>query len=63
MIQKLQKVSTKAINLSRTKKQKNSNVFKQHNLLTIQQSRQGVGKLRPTAREHLMKLRHIYKLK
>ena len=35
MIQKLQKVSTKAINLINTK-QKNSNVFQQHNLLTIQ---------------------------
>ena len=40
MIQKLQKVSTKAINLIKTKKQKNSNVFQQHNLLTIQQSEQ-----------------------
>ena len=40
MIQKLQKVSTKAINLINTKKQKNSNVFQQHNLLTIQQSKQ-----------------------
>ena len=39
MIQKLQKVSTKAINLINTK-QKNSNVFQQHNLLTIQQSKQ-----------------------
>ena len=40
MIQKLQKVSTKAINLINTKKQKNNNVFQQHNLLTIQQSKQ-----------------------
>ena len=40
MIQKLQKVSTKAINLINTKKQKNSNVFEQHNLLIIQQSEQ-----------------------
>ena len=40
MTQKLQKVSTKAINLINTKKQKNSNVFQQHNLLTIQQSGQ-----------------------
>ena len=40
MIQKLQKVSTKAINLNNTKKQKNSNVFQQQNLLTIQQSKQ-----------------------
>ena len=39
MIQKLQKISTKAINLINTKKQKNSNVFQQHNLLTIQQSK------------------------
>ena len=39
MIQKLQKVSTKAINLINTKKQKNSHVFQQHNLLTIQQSK------------------------
>ena len=39
MIQKLQKVSTKAINLINTK-QKNSNVFQQHNLLTIQRSKQ-----------------------
>ena len=36
MIQKLQKVSTKTINLISTKKQKNSNVFQQHNLLKIQ---------------------------
>ena len=40
MTQKLQKVLTKAINLINTKKQKNSNVFQQHNLLTIQQSEQ-----------------------
>ena len=40
MIQKLQKVSTKTIHLINTKKQKNSNVFKQHNLPTIQQSGQ-----------------------
>ena len=40
MIQKLQQVSTKAINWINTKKQKNSNVFQQHNLLTIQQSKQ-----------------------
>ena len=40
MLQRLQKVSTKAINLINTKKQKNSNVFQQHNLLTIQQSKQ-----------------------
>ena len=40
MIQKLQKVSTKAINLINTKEQKNSNVFQQHNLLTMQQSKQ-----------------------
>ena len=40
MIQKLQKVSTKAINLINTKKLKNSNVFQQRNLLTIQQSKQ-----------------------
>ena len=39
MIQKLQKVSTKAFNLINTK-QKNSNVFQQHNLLTIQLSKQ-----------------------
>ena len=39
MIQKLQKVSTKAINLINTK-QKNSNDFQQHNLLTVQQSKQ-----------------------
>ena len=39
-IQKLQKVSTKAINLIKAKKQKNSNVFPQHNLLIIQQSKQ-----------------------
>ena len=38
MIQKLQKVSTNAINLINTKKQNNSNAFLQHNLLTIQQS-------------------------
>ena len=40
MIQKFKKVSTKAINLINTKKQKNSNAFQQHNLLTIQQSGQ-----------------------
>ena len=40
MIQKLQKVSTKTINLINTNKKKNSNVFQQHNLLTIQQSKQ-----------------------
>ena len=40
MIQKLQKVSTKAINLNKTKKQKNNDVFQPHNLLTIQQSKQ-----------------------
>ena len=39
MIQKLQKVSTKAINLINIKKQKNSNVLQQQNLLTLQQSR------------------------
>ena len=39
MIQKLQKVSTKTINLIDTKKQKN-NVFLQHNILEIQQSKQ-----------------------
>ena len=38
--QTLQKVSTKAINLINMKKQKNSNVFQQHDLLTIQQSGQ-----------------------
>ena len=40
MIQKLQKVSAKTINLINTKKQKNRNVFQRHNLLTIQQSEQ-----------------------
>ena len=40
MIQKPQKVSTEAINLINAKKQKNSNVFQQHNLPRIQQSRQ-----------------------
>ena len=40
MIQKLQKVSTKAINLINTKKHKNNDVFQQHNLLTLQQSKQ-----------------------
>ena len=40
VIQKLQEVSTKAINLINTKKQKNSNVFEQHNLPTMQQSKQ-----------------------
>ena len=40
MIQKLKKVSTKAINLIGTKKQKNSDVFQQYNMLTIQQSGQ-----------------------
>ena len=39
-VQKLRKVSTKANNLIKTKKQKNSNVFQKHNLLTIQQSGQ-----------------------
>ena len=37
---KVAKASTEAINLINTKKQKNSTVFQQHNLLTIQQSKQ-----------------------
>ena len=40
MIQKSQKVSTKAINSIHTKKQKNSHAFQQHNLLTTQPSEQ-----------------------
>ena len=40
MIQKLQNVSTKAINLINTKNWKNSKVFQQNNLLTIKQSEQ-----------------------
>ena len=37
---KITKSFTKAIILINTKKQKNNNVFQQHNLLTIQQSKQ-----------------------
>ena len=40
MIQKLQNVSTKAIDSINTKKQKYNKVFQQHNLLTIQQLKQ-----------------------